>query len=177
MSIRRSLWLVVAVGALTGTAALQAAVAATAREMYAAAMSREKVLRAAWEQPAESAPDTVTLKQARAIVSAYEAIVRRYPTSGYCDNALWQAAALSADAFTRSAQEQDRRTAVRLFEFLAREYPTSPFAKRIDETLSRFAAATAPPPTPARTEPAPRPDSPTPPAPPRSARARPGCRR
>ena len=25
----------------------------------------------------------------------YEAVVRRYPTSGYCDNALWQAASLA----------------------------------------------------------------------------------
>jgi N-acetylmuramoyl-L-alanine amidase len=115
--------------ALAGNAAPRAAVAAPAREMYAAAVSREKELRAAWEQATGSIP-AASLRQVRAVVAAYEAIVRRYPTSGYCDNALWQAAALSADAFARALQDRDKRAAVRLFEFLSREYPSSPFAER-----------------------------------------------
>ena len=35
----------------------------------------------------------------RALVDAYQEIVRRFPTSGYSDNALWQAGVLSIDAF------------------------------------------------------------------------------
>ena len=103
---------------------------------------------AAWARGprSDAAPATApvtTLRDTRAIVAAYEAIVRRYPTSGYCDNALWQAAGLAADAFARWQQGPDRLTAVRLFEFLAREYPTSPFVKKAVERSGRLQNATA----------------------------------
>lgn len=131
-------WATVILGALLVAAPAAATAAATsAKEMYAAAMAREKTLRAAWEESA-GAPPAAALKQARSIASAYEAIVRRYPTSGYCDNALWQAASLAADAFARSQQDSDRRTALRLLEFLAREYPTSPFAKKAADQARRL---------------------------------------
>ncbi len=129
---------IVVLGALLiAVSAPASAAAASAREMYTAAMARENSLRAAWEESA-GAPPAATLKQARSIVSAYEAIVRRYPTSGYCDNALWQASGLAADAFARSQQDSDRRTAIRLLEFLAREYPTSPLAKKAADQARRL---------------------------------------
>ncbi len=138
MRIRTAPCVVLAVlAALTANAAPRAAIAAPARQMYAAAMSREAVLRTAWQQGDERAA-AAGLRQARAIVAAYEAIVRRYPVSGYCDNALWQAASLSADLFARSGKDPDKRAAVRLFEFLAREYPTSPFAARAASQARRL---------------------------------------
>jgi N-acetylmuramoyl-L-alanine amidase len=102
---------------------------ATARDLYTAAVDRENALRSVWQKSA-SRPATATLKQARSVVADYEAVVREYPRSGYCDNALWQAAKLAADAFTRFLQETDRKKAIALFEFLAREYPTSALAKK-----------------------------------------------
>ena len=39
----------------------------------------------------------------------------RYPRSGYSDNALWQAAVLSADAFWQFGDTRDRAAALRLF--------------------------------------------------------------
>ena len=52
------------------------------------------------------------------VVRAYEQIVRRYPTSGYSDNALWQAANLAILAADRFGENVDRRTAERLLKAL-----------------------------------------------------------
>lgn len=122
----------------------------SARQMYEAAIARESALRAEWNGEQVEMP-AATLKQARAIVAAYEAIVRRYPTSGYCDNALWQAAGLVADAFAAARQPSDRQRAIRLSEWLAREYPASSFASKA-ANLARRLQSTAPPnaPTPAK---------------------------
>ena len=49
-------------------------------------------------------------RDVRAVVAAYQEIVRLYPASGYSDNALWQAGRLSIDAFLRFGQERDRNT-------------------------------------------------------------------
>jgi N-acetylmuramoyl-L-alanine amidase len=145
-------WLIGALVALLLCGAASAGAATPARELYGAAMAREKALRAAWDDEthltanpaaAAAAAPMTTLRDTRAIVAAYETIVRRYPTSGYCDNALWQAAGLAADAFARWQQGPDRLTAVRLFEFLAREYPTSPFVKKAVERSGRLQNPTA----------------------------------
>src|SRR5688500_6533245 len=55
------------------------------------------------------------LRRVRADVAAYEEIVRRFPRSGYSDNALWQAGKLAADAFWQFGDMRDRATALRLF--------------------------------------------------------------
>ena len=44
----------------------------------------------------------------RVVINRYWSFVRRYPTSGFADNALWQAANLSADAF-RAVQPGPRQ--------------------------------------------------------------------
>ena len=71
------------------------------RTMYTDAMAREQTVRAALGAP-DAAP--AVLADVRAVVAAYEAVVRHYPASGYSDNALWQAGRLSLDAFARFGQ-------------------------------------------------------------------------
>src|SRR5665213_4524183 len=83
----------------------QAYAARPVRTMYTAALAREQALR---PRLASDASSIAALKEARAIVAAYEGVVRRYPTSGYSDNALWQAGRLALDAFARFRQAQDR---------------------------------------------------------------------
>src|SRR5687768_10981298 len=61
------------------------------------------------------AASTDLLKRVRATVTDYEGIVRRFPRSGYSDNALWQAAVLAADAFWQFGDTRDKTTALRLF--------------------------------------------------------------
>ena len=50
--------------------------------------------------------------------------MRQYPTSGYADNALWQAAGLVTAAYQRFDDDADLRTALRLLQWLTSEYPS-----------------------------------------------------
>jgi N-acetylmuramoyl-L-alanine amidase len=120
-----------------------AGAAPTAKQRYVAARAREQALRTTWtrDDGANAQPAPATAKEAHAIIVAYETIVRRHPTSGYCDNALWQAGELAADLFAVSQDLSDRQTAVRLLEFLAREYPTSSLAARAADQARRLQSA------------------------------------
>jgi N-acetylmuramoyl-L-alanine amidase len=117
------------------------AAAAPARSMYASARAREAAIRPALSSDTASLE---TLKEVRAVVTAYKAIVRRYPGSGYSDNALWQAGRLALDAFARFGQQQDREAGLRLLRNLAAAYPTSKLARQVPDQLARIQAADAP---------------------------------
>jgi N-acetylmuramoyl-L-alanine amidase len=122
--------------------------AAPVRTMYVEAMAREGAVRAMLAD--ESASDSV-LKSVRAVVTSYEAIVRRHPTSSYCDNALWQAGRLSLDAFQRFGEPRDRDAGVRLLRFLASEYPTSKLARQVPQILGETAGSVSSPAVKAKT--------------------------
>src|SRR5205809_8085946 len=121
--------------------------AATPQEMYLAAMAREQAVRlsmADTEAPA-------TIADIRAVVAAYQEIVRLYPASGYSDNALWQAGRLSIDAFLRFGLQRDKNAGIRLLRQLTTGYPTSRQVLGVPDQLARLDAApsgvsTGPPP-------------------------------
>src|SRR5919109_3506123 len=69
------------------------AAAQPARELYTRALARDRSVRDAGQQP--------TRREIRSAIAAYERVVRRFPKSGYCDNALWQAGELSRLAWER----------------------------------------------------------------------------
>ncbi|MBA3231495.1 MAG: N-acetylmuramoyl-L-alanine amidase [Acidobacteria bacterium] len=121
--------------------------------LYTAALARERTLR--------DAASRVTLQQLRAGVAAYESIVRRFPRSGYSDNALWQGGNLAIVAYERFGQEADKRTAIRLLNVLKSQYPSSSLVPRVDGALRL--AENARPPAPARAQA--KPAAPTAPAP------------
>lgn len=125
------------------------AAAPTVRTMYTDAMAKEQAVRTAWV-----APDTTDaiLNAVRETIATYEAVVRHYPASGYSDNALWQAARLATDAYTRFKQPADKETAARLLKKLAAMYPSSKLVKQIPEQIARVEAV---PPAPAAPPPAP----------------------
>jgi N-acetylmuramoyl-L-alanine amidase len=112
----------------------QASAAAPARTLYADALVREQAVRT--DLVGDQA-NAATLKDARAVVAAYEAIVRLYPASGYSDNALWQAGRLALDLFARFGQPQDKNSGVRLLHALETQYPTSKLAKGVGAELAR----------------------------------------
>ena len=111
------------------------------RDAYTAALTREQVVRAVLSD-LRATPEVIA--EVRAVVNSYQAVVRRYPTSGYCDNALWQAARLSLDAFARFGAPSDQQTAVRLLHLLATEYPSGKLAARVPAELA-LAEASQPP--------------------------------
>ncbi len=103
------------------------------RDLYNALMAREHAVRATFT--GTPAPE-VALKDVHAIVTAYQTLVRRFPASGYSDDALWQAGRLELDAFARFGEQRDKDVGVRLLQRLATDYPTSKLAKKVPETLA-----------------------------------------
>ena len=121
----------------------------TAEAVYNDVLSREGDLRREMDlapqlraQP-PGAASAALLKRVRATVDAYEGVVRRFPRSGNSDDALWHGAVLSADAFWQFGDARDRVTALRLFEFLVAQYPTSAFVKQVVTQTARLTAAEA----------------------------------
>jgi hypothetical protein len=110
-----------------GPAVAPAAAADSAKARYERALDRERVLRDTDRKP--------TLKQLRSAIHEYEGIVRRYPRSGYCDNALWQAGNLALLAYERFGQAADKRTGVRLLTQLKEHYPSSSLVAQVRETI------------------------------------------
>lgn len=108
--------------------AIPSAEAQSAQTLYTRALARERQVR--------DASGGASVASMRAAVRAYEAVVRRFPRSGYCDNALWQAANLAVLAYERFRQPDDRRTATRLFTHLRDGYPHSELARRVDAELA-----------------------------------------
>jgi N-acetylmuramoyl-L-alanine amidase len=110
------------------------------RALYARTLEREATLRSgAGATPA----------QVHNVIAAYETLVRKYPASGYSDNALWQAANLALMAAQQYAQDADKRTAVRLLTQLKTQYPSSSLARRAQVLLRGLDVAPAPAPPPA----------------------------
>ncbi len=49
--------------------------------------------------------------------------MRRFPTSGYADNALWQAASLAEAAYQRLNRDDDRERALKFYRWLVAGVP------------------------------------------------------
>jgi N-acetylmuramoyl-L-alanine amidase len=119
-------------GAIVTAAWLAAAppvrAADTPRDIYTRAMAQERQVRDEANKP--------TLAEMRRVVAMYERLVRKHPASGYCDNALWQAANLASLAYQRFGDDADRKTAARLLTLLKTAYPTSKLVPQISDTLA-----------------------------------------
>ncbi len=133
--------LLLAVG--LAAASVVASTPRAAQELYTVAQAREQALRAALNSP--PAKGSPALRDFRATVAAYRAVVWQHPTSGYCDNALWQGAQVAAEAFARFGDEHDRRTAVSMYKALVSEYPASPFIRKARSERAKLEAPAASP--------------------------------
>jgi N-acetylmuramoyl-L-alanine amidase len=135
-------------GAGASDASLASRTAAqNAEAVYTDVLGRERILRRELDVApqrgthAQGKPPGMLLGRVRATVSAYEALVREFPRSGYSDNALWQGALLSADAFWQFGESHDRTTALRLFGLLKSQYPSSSLIPRVAGHVSRLNGA------------------------------------
>ena len=124
--------------------------AQTAQARYTSAQAREDPVRAALAVASPADPlsaRTPVIREARAVIAAYEALVRAYRASGYADNALHNAATLADALHDRYGLTTDRDAALRLYKRLITEYPTAPLAKQTPTAIARLeqiAAAHAP---------------------------------
>jgi N-acetylmuramoyl-L-alanine amidase len=140
-----TLFAAAAMSAIGATAGAQPAAPPTAQSLYEEAFALEHVLRDDLDAEGESES---LVSRLRGVITVYEQVVRRYPTSGYCDNALWQAAGLAREAVRRWDQERDRRTELRMLKWLVSEYPASPYIPRARAEVAKREAAGAPSPPP-----------------------------
>ena len=106
-----------------------------------AAAARYETLLEQEQRVAESSGGTA--EDFRKIVDRYWSFVRRYPTSGFSDNVLWQGANLSADAFQRFGEDRDKHRAVQLFQWLRDQYPHSPFRTQASARIAQLETAAA----------------------------------
>jgi N-acetylmuramoyl-L-alanine amidase len=106
------------------------AAAQPARELYARALERDRTVRDVRHE--------ATLRELRAAVAAYERVVRRFPASGYSDNALWQGSELARLAWDRFGDATDKRTSARLLAQLKAGYPSSSLILRVDEAMQQL---------------------------------------
>ena len=135
--------LVVAAALLAcATAALDGA---TAKSSYEEALGREELLRRDLDAAPAKSDGSPLLHRIRGLVREYEGLARRYPRSGYSDNALFQAAMLAADAFWYFGEDADRRLALRLFSALEARFPTSSLNRQVPTHTARLNAAAAAP--------------------------------
>ena len=121
--------------------------AQTARERYETAQQRDRDVRATLEDTSSTPEKTEVVAQARRVIAAYDSLVRRYPTSGYSDNALSNGADLAALLFERFKEPKDRATAIRFYERLISEYPASTLIKRAESVRVRLEASPTPSPS------------------------------
>ena len=133
----RTLTAMVAVlaGAAPGPVLAQGAavVVRPADALFADASAKELAVRKALAAPA---PQPTLLKAVRTVVADYEQVIRQHPTSGFCDDALWRAATLARDAFDTFGEARERTGALRLFQLLTSEYPTSKFATQTPQPIA-----------------------------------------
>src|SRR5262245_14082642 len=131
----------------TGAAAQQPPI----DKLFLDASAKEQAVRTALSNPGVT--DTA-LKAVRTVVADYEAMVRRFPTSGYCDDALWRGGQLSLEAFAKCGAAEDKTAGIRLLRALASQYPASKFAKQVPAVVASIeklpVAADKPPAAPPR---------------------------
>ena len=122
-----------------------------AKKLYDDALVRERLVRQDLQRARTDDAQASVLAKIRVLAGTYEDMSRLFPSSGYGDNALWQGAALAADAFWQFGDATDRATALRLFSALATRFPSSALSTKVASQTKRLQDA-----KPTITAPAPR---------------------
>src|SRR5688572_17395652 len=128
--------------ALLASALPRAQPASHPRDLYQEVTAREAALRREMDAHQPDSSSVSLLRRIRVLVTSYEDFSRLFPASGYSDNAIWQGAGLSAEAFWQFGDAADRSRALQLFESLSARFPTSPLVKQAPAQVKRLMAAT-----------------------------------
>ncbi len=120
-----------------------ALVCALARPAFAQSEAAARYDTAREQEHRVTASPAAAADDFRFVVNKYWSIVRRYPNTGYADNALWQAGHLSMEAFRRFSEDRDKYRTIQLFQWLRDQYPHSPMAARANSELAQLSAPQA----------------------------------
>lgn len=102
--------------------------APTVRQRFESARAAEAEARAVVarvDTRASAAVEDRVVRQARRAAIQYEGLVRRFPTSSYSDDALFNAGTLMQWLHGRFGRDADRASASKYLTWLLREYPAS----------------------------------------------------
>ena len=132
----RSLLTAAAAWLLVCDLAAQSAKPQTAKERFDAAQQRDEQVRVLLTDFTNSSPPAEVVKQVGQVMASFESIVRRFPTSGYADNALWHGAGLADTAYQRLNRPEDRDRAMKFYRWLVQEYPASSFVKQANARIA-----------------------------------------
>jgi N-acetylmuramoyl-L-alanine amidase len=121
-----------------------AASAQTAKARFEEAQQRDERVRLLLTNFTDRTPPKDLVTQVGQVMTSFESIVRRFPTSGYADNALWQAASLADAAYQRLRRVEDRDKAVKLYRWLVQEYPKSSFVKQANSKIATLTKGSTP---------------------------------
>ena len=120
----------------------------TVKARFDAAAEKDEQVRIQLTNMQSAVPMPELMKQVSQVVTSFESLVRRFPASGYADNALWHAASLADTAYQRFNRPEDRDRAVKLYRWLIQEYPASSLVKQANSKLAVLAKASIPTVTP-----------------------------
>ena len=109
-----------------------------AKKLYDEALARERLVRQDLQRARTDDAEASVLSKIRVLVGTYEDLSRLFSSSGYGDNALWQGAVLSADAFWQFGDATDRTTALRLFSALTTRFPSSSLTTKVSSHTKRL---------------------------------------
>jgi N-acetylmuramoyl-L-alanine amidase len=113
--------------------------------LYKEALARETALRKQLDVVPASSPAATDLHtRMRTLSKTYEDLWRLFPPNGYSDNAIWQAAMLAADGFWEFGDAAERTRALRLFQALTANFPTSSLVKQVPAQIDRLESAKRP---------------------------------
>ena len=125
--------------------------AQTARERYDELQGRETTVMAIIAETQADAPPATrdeVLRKARSVIASYDALVRRFHSSGYSDNALFNAATIAEALYAKFNRAADRAAAERYRHRLRVEYPNSSLVKKLVVTERPIAPRPRPAPAP-----------------------------
>ena len=107
-------------------------------DVYYEILAREQILRADLDTQPKGAQPGPLLGRVRQLVTSYEKMAQAHPSSGYSDNALWQAALLLTDSFSSFGVERDRKKALTLLDSVKARFPSSSLNKKASAYRSRL---------------------------------------
>jgi len=118
--------------------------AQTAKARYDEAIERGVEVRVLLTNVTDKSVAVDLIKQISRVMTSFESIVRRFPASGYADNALWQAATLGEAAHQRLHRDDDRERALKFYRWLVQEYPTSTYVKQANVKIAGLTRGVTP---------------------------------
>lgn len=141
-----AVWL--SVCAIASGQAMKTPAVPTVKERFDDAMAKDDKVRLVLTNYTDKTPASQLVTQVTQVMTQFESLVRRFPTSGYADDALWRAASLADAAYQRLNRPEDRDKALKMYRWLVAEYPKSAFIKQANAKIASFTKGTAPAPPP-----------------------------